>query len=1728
MMSGGTLVATAPAAQAWTTTPVSGQVVFGNVPIFDNGDAHGDRKGTCIHIYHVNGSEWANWCNGGGALSVTWVTWGWPNGSWRIRTENRHCHRKIFGSCVDTHWEDMSHFWVTLQNTAQVFVGGPDTAIWDDPQSVSAHVRDSYYGYALPGRPVYFTFGDQQALAYTDGGGNAYATMRAGGAPPSTTLTAWFPGDAYEAGASAAKTVAIQPIPSQVVLEGPFAVTYGRDTTFTARLEKSPPRSGLLPGRNLSLAYGSKSASGTTDANGRMSATWLLDMPPGSHTLSGSHTDDGQIGASTSAVVVETGKRPSTLQLEAPAPAHALEEITAGAWVRDATTGDGLPGRRVDLTLGPLSGGSTTDVAGRAEVTLQEASLDAGSYPIAASFPGSATQSGSNASGTIEILRRPTAVALSGPSSGRYDETATFSVTLTDVRHAVPISGEPIEFRLGAQVLTPSTDANGVATATLPLDSLPGSYVVSARYAGTSQLAEASATAPFELLKRPSLLSMTGHHEAPVSSGVTATTLSARVVDALTSAPIPGLPVTVTIGGQPTTSTTDADGRASFTPMLQLPRGLHDLDVSTPGSAYVTADEVSSLFGIGWEVFTDPTGAGLVAVDLAGARVRAIAPTNDPVIDTGVMDGSPMSIQGRALSIRQGGANGAVTGEFDLADATFEGTIDQGVSQVALARAFNTQPSAAAGADVEELLEGEYVALSGTVGDGDGAPFAWWDLDDGSSQLGSAITHRYDDDAVTDPVIYEPRVIAIDDAGAMAASTISVAVIDQDAPAAATITAPVAGAWHPDGTLTVTGLAEEGGTITVSDGGSPLATTTVPSAAAGTLQPWTTTVDLGHGDHQILAALTDRDGYPGDLSDPVLARIDLVAPNGALAFPVAGGLYDTTALALGCSSGAADVCGTTADDGSGVVSVEARLTRLDDGLDHDGDSYVASPAWRSATGVSPWTLTLAPDTLSDGEHRIRVRTTDLAGNVTISEPTTFELDRGAPAAPTILGPEDGAILSSTTVPIYGTAELGTTVTLFDGALEVAGPLSVDGGGLWSASIVLARGGHVLTARATDAAGNRSSASAARSIEVDDLLPAPAIVRDPAAGASVADDPVTLRGDVEPGALVRVTEGGAPLGATAADAVGAWSLQVALLEGSHTVRTTATDAAGNTSSLGAPHTFIVDRTAPARPSIGSPPDGTELGDASVVLEGHAEPDATISVVRAGTSLATAVSAGDGSWSASLLLAEGTHDLEVTARDAAGNPSAVLEHRLTIDLTPPPQTIIEAPDPGDVIGADEITLEGRTQPFATVNLYDAATAASSSARATAHSAAPIATTTADGGGFWAITVPLSEGGHAFTVEVIDLAGNRSLAAPIAFDIDRTPPDAPEITTPQGGERIAAVATTVRGTGEPGSRIAIQRGIILLGSATVAGNGRWFEQIALTPGATTIIATATDAAGNVSAPSAPRSFDVIGDTYPAVPIILSPLSGSTVRTRQVEIVGRTQPNANVEVIEDGVLATTTASSYGLFTATLTLASGAHEIAARADGGAAGPALRLTVEANDPVIASPTDGAIMTRSFGVSGLADAGRAVELLLDGVAVVATTSSGNGTFILNASAQPGPHTLAIRSGELTSVPVSIRIDGRAPTVALATPNGTVIQNPVEVAGTAEDDTVVTQVEVIYTNTVTNQVARRAIAVCAACGNGSQVSWRDQATIPAGAYRIEVRATDAVGNPSAKAYRQHVII
>jgi hypothetical protein len=97
-------------------------------------------------------------------------------------------------------------------------------------------------------------------------------------------------------------------------------------------------------------------------------------------------------------------------------------------------------------------------------------------------------------------------------------------------------------------------------------------------------------------------------------------------------------------------------------------------------------------------------------------------------------------------------------------------------------------------------------------------------------------------------------------------------------------------------------------------------------------------------------------------------------------------------------------------------------------------------------------------------------------------------DSQAPSPPTFTTPQNNSYDTDGSFSVSGTAEAGSTVELFEGTTS-KGTTTADSSGAWSIALSgLSEGAHTYTAKATDAAGNTSSASNSVTVKVDTTQP----------------------------------------------------------------------------------------------------------------------------------------------------------------------------------------------------------------------------------------------------------------------------------------------------------------------------------------------------------------------------------------------------------------------------------------------------------------------------------------------------------------------------------------------------------------------------------------------------------------------------------------------------------------
>jgi hypothetical protein len=594
---------------------------------------------------------------------------------------------------------------------------------------------------------------------------------------------------------------------------------------------------------------------------------------------------------------------------------------------------------------------------------------------------------------------------------------------------------------------------------------------------------------------------------------------------------------------------------------------------------------------------------------------------------------------------------------------------------------------------------------------------------------------------------------------------------DTTPPAPPTITTPATNSTTNDTTPTISGLAEPGSTVTVSEGGNPICTAQAhPTTGAWSCQPAT---PLSDGPHTITATATDPAGNQSQPSAPRPFTVDSSTPAPTITSPVAGGVTsDNTPTISGL-----------AEPGSTVTVSEG------------GDPICTAQA-DPITGI--WSCEPATP-LSDGPHTLTATATDPAGNQSQpSAPQPFTVDTSTPgdttppAPPTITSPAAGSTTNDTTPTIAGLAEPGSTVTVSEGGNPVCTAQADPVTGVWSCEpgAPLSDGPHTITATATDAAGNQSQPSAPQPFTVDTSAPgdttppAPPTITSPAAGSTTDDDTPTISGLAEPGSTVTVSEGGNPICTAQADPVtGIWSCEPAtpLAPGPHTITATATDPAGNQSQP-TNHPFTVgappptDTTPPAPPTITSPADGATTSDNTPIISGLAEPGSTVTVSEGGVPLCTAQADPiTGLWSCepATPLTDGPHTITATATDAAGNQSQptmqsfVVDTSTPGDATPPAPPTITTPAANSVISDTMPLIAGLAEPGSMVVVSEGGTL--------------ICTAQADPvSGVWSCTpaTPLSEGLHSIQATATDAAGNQSAVTDHPFTIEL---ETPAVTSP-----------------------------------------------------------------------------------------------------------------------------------------------------------------------------------------------------------------------------------------------------------------------------------------------------------------------------------------------------------
>ncbi|MBI4730206.1 MAG: Ig-like domain repeat protein [Acidobacteria bacterium] len=632
-------------ASAYLTAPPAGSTQRGVVTIVEN--RGGVNSWPCggadslIQVYRVRDGVFmlSQWRGTSGAWSTTWNTHGAEIGTYHVQSL---AHDRYWRwGCRSNDWW-MSGYNFTVENLSTTTYTGATSAYWGENFTASANLKDATTARAIGSRSVSFSLqSGGSASGTTDAGGNASVTLNASPAPGTYTLTSAFGGDAYWRASSAS--------PAFTVLKRPTTLTYSGDSsgywneTGTLKAVLRDTRSGVgIAGKTVSFTLGSASVSATTDSSGTATTSLALTQAPGAFTVASTFAGDANYASSSDGDPFSILKRPTSLAYSGDASGYWNETATLVATLTDVRAGGGFAGQTVTFTLGTASVAATTDAGGVATATLALAQ-DPADYTVASAFAGDANYASSSDGDPFSILKRPTALAYSGDASGYWTETATLRAVLTDVRAGGPVAGQTVAFTLGTAGGTGVTGSDGVATAAIVLDQDPAPYTAGSSFAGDVHYVDSAATAPFDILKRPTVLAYDGDTFGKRGHTVT---LSATLTDERAPAGISGKSIHFELGSFAADAVTDALGKASVTALLDQDPGSYSATAAFTEDGFYLGSAASAAFSLDWEyTFVDDGGAGTVFLNVLTKEFQFRAPSaGDPTDQSSIKQDPGMQV----------------------------------------------------------------------------------------------------------------------------------------------------------------------------------------------------------------------------------------------------------------------------------------------------------------------------------------------------------------------------------------------------------------------------------------------------------------------------------------------------------------------------------------------------------------------------------------------------------------------------------------------------------------------------------------------------------------------------------------------------------------------------------------------------------------------------------------------------------------------------------------------------------------------------------------------------------------------------------------------------------------------------------------------------------------------------------------------------------------------------
>jgi pimeloyl-ACP methyl ester carboxylesterase len=425
-------------------------------------------------------------------------------------------------------------------------------------------------------------------------------------------------------------------------------------------------------------------------------------------------------------------------------------------------------------------------------------------------------------------------------------------------------------------------------------------------------------------------------------------------------------------------------------------------------------------------------------------------------------------------------------------------------------------------------------------------------------------------------------------------------------------------------------------------------------------------------------------------------------------------------------------------------------------------------------------------------------------NFSITGTVTTPVDTTPPAL-TINSPANGAVVTSASLPVNGTASdsglgnNGISSVTVNGANATGGTTSGSGTASWSATVTLVSGVNTITVVAKDTLNNSTQKVVSVTYNPPEITPPALTINSPANGAVVTSANLPVNGTASDSGLgnngissVTVNGASATGGTASGTATANWSATVTLVSGVNTITVVAKDTLNNSTQKVVSVTYNPPETTPPSLTIASPVNGAVVTSANLPVNGTASDSglgnngiSSVTVNGANASGGTISGSGTASWSATVTLVSGVNTITVVAKDTLNNSTQkVVSVTYNPPETTPPALTIASPVNGAVVTSASLPVNGTAS--------DSGLGNNGISSVTVNGAnASGGTTSGSGTASWNATVTLVSGVNTITVVAKDTLNNSTQkVVSVTYNPSTT---IPVITSPTPGSTLTSASVT-----------------------------------------------------------------------------------------------------------------------------------------------------------------------------------------------------------------------------------------------------------------------------------------------------------------------------------------------